>query len=97
MSGTRIQKKVEICATNLANKTKCTSTNAKKWGLLYSTDGVFCILSYLDPPPPPPSIPLISIEVSNSQRSERRDRFFTVFQKVSISSAQVLLRRWHMR
>jgi hypothetical protein len=29
--GTRIGKKVEICATNLANKTKCMSTNAKEW------------------------------------------------------------------
>jgi hypothetical protein len=29
--GTRIEKEVEICATNLANKTKCRSTNAKKW------------------------------------------------------------------
>jgi hypothetical protein len=33
MRGTRIEKEVEICATNLANKTKCTSTSAyKKWG-----------------------------------------------------------------
>jgi hypothetical protein len=32
MRGTRIEKEVEICATNLANKTKCMSTNAKKWG-----------------------------------------------------------------
>jgi hypothetical protein len=31
MRGTRIEKEVEICATNLANKTKCISTNAKKW------------------------------------------------------------------
>jgi hypothetical protein len=29
---TGIDKEVEICATNLANKTKCMSTNAKKWG-----------------------------------------------------------------
>jgi hypothetical protein len=26
--GTRIENEVEICATNLANKTKCMSTNA---------------------------------------------------------------------
>jgi hypothetical protein len=31
MRGTRIKKKVEICAANLANKTKCMSTNAKTW------------------------------------------------------------------
>jgi hypothetical protein len=31
MHGTGIEKKVEICTTNLANKTKCMSTNAKKW------------------------------------------------------------------
>jgi hypothetical protein len=30
MSGNRIEKEVEICATNLAYKTKCMSTNAKK-------------------------------------------------------------------
>jgi hypothetical protein len=31
MRGTRIEKVVEIYATDLANKTKCMSTNAKKW------------------------------------------------------------------
>jgi hypothetical protein len=31
MRGTEIEKEVEICATNLANKTKCMSTHAKKW------------------------------------------------------------------
>jgi hypothetical protein len=30
MHGTRIENEVEICATNLANKTKCMSTNEKK-------------------------------------------------------------------
>jgi hypothetical protein len=30
MPGTRIEKEVEISATNLANKAKCMSTNAKK-------------------------------------------------------------------
>jgi hypothetical protein len=30
MHGTRIEKEVEICATNLANKTKCKSMNAKE-------------------------------------------------------------------
>jgi hypothetical protein len=29
MRGTRIENEVEICATNLANKTKCMYTNAK--------------------------------------------------------------------
>jgi hypothetical protein len=32
MRGTRIENEVEICATNLANKTKFMSINAKKWG-----------------------------------------------------------------
>jgi hypothetical protein len=32
MRGTRIEKEVEMCSTNLANKTKCMNTNAKKWG-----------------------------------------------------------------
>jgi hypothetical protein len=31
MHGTRMEKEVEFFATNLANKTKCMSTNAKKW------------------------------------------------------------------
>jgi hypothetical protein len=31
MCGTKIEKEVEICATNITNKTKCMSTNAKKW------------------------------------------------------------------
>jgi hypothetical protein len=31
MRGTRIEKEVEIYAANLANKTKCMSTNSKKW------------------------------------------------------------------
>jgi hypothetical protein len=34
MRGGRIEKEVEICATNLANKTKCMNTNAKKWKYL---------------------------------------------------------------
>jgi hypothetical protein len=29
---TGIEKEVEICATNLTNKTKCMSTYAMKWG-----------------------------------------------------------------
>jgi hypothetical protein len=32
MRGTKIEKEEEICATNLTNKTKSMSTNAKKWG-----------------------------------------------------------------
>jgi hypothetical protein len=31
MRETRIEKEVDICVTNLANKTKCMSTNAEKW------------------------------------------------------------------
>jgi hypothetical protein len=31
MCGTRTEKEVEICPANLANKTNCMSTNAKKW------------------------------------------------------------------
>jgi hypothetical protein len=30
MRGTRVEKEVEFYATNLANKTNCMSTNAKK-------------------------------------------------------------------
>jgi hypothetical protein len=32
MRGTGIKKEVEICATNITNKTKCLSTNAMKLG-----------------------------------------------------------------
>jgi hypothetical protein len=32
MRRTRMEKEVEICATNLANKTKCMSTNTNKLG-----------------------------------------------------------------
>jgi hypothetical protein len=32
MPGTEIEKDVEICATNITNKTKCMNTNALKWG-----------------------------------------------------------------
>jgi hypothetical protein len=32
MRGTTVEREVDICATNLANKTECMSTNAKKWG-----------------------------------------------------------------
>jgi hypothetical protein len=32
MRGTRIEKEVEIFVRNLADKTKCMSINAKKWG-----------------------------------------------------------------
>jgi hypothetical protein len=31
MLGTGLEKEVEICATNITNKTKCKSTIAKKW------------------------------------------------------------------
>jgi hypothetical protein len=31
MCGIRIENEVEICSTNLANKTKCMSTNKNKW------------------------------------------------------------------
>jgi hypothetical protein len=31
MRGTGLKEEVEICATNLTNKTKCMSTDAKKW------------------------------------------------------------------
>jgi hypothetical protein len=30
MRGTRIEKEADICATGVANKTKCMSTDAKK-------------------------------------------------------------------
>jgi hypothetical protein len=32
MCGTGIEKEVEICATNITNKTKRMSTNVTKWG-----------------------------------------------------------------
>jgi hypothetical protein len=32
MRGTWMKKKVEICATNITNKTKCNGIIAKKWG-----------------------------------------------------------------
>jgi hypothetical protein len=35
MCGTGIEKEVEICATNITNKTKCMSTNALKRGKNY--------------------------------------------------------------
>jgi hypothetical protein len=31
MRGAGIEKEIEICATNITNKTKCMSTNKKKW------------------------------------------------------------------
>jgi hypothetical protein len=31
MRGTMIENEVEICCTNLGKKTKCMSTNVKKW------------------------------------------------------------------
>jgi hypothetical protein len=37
MRGTGIEKAVEICATNITNKTKCMSTNAKKWKFFVKT------------------------------------------------------------
>jgi hypothetical protein len=41
LAGDRIEKKVEICATNLANKTKRMSTNAaKKYNWRTETDPV---------------------------------------------------------
>jgi hypothetical protein len=33
MRGTWTEKEVEICATNLANKSKCMNINAKKLGV----------------------------------------------------------------
>jgi hypothetical protein len=32
MRGTEMVKEVEICATNITNKTKCMTANAMKWG-----------------------------------------------------------------
>jgi hypothetical protein len=31
MRGTGIEKEVDICATNITNKTECMSTHAKEW------------------------------------------------------------------
>jgi hypothetical protein len=41
MSGSSIEKEVEICATNLANKTKFMSTSARKWERSMKTCSVF--------------------------------------------------------
>jgi hypothetical protein len=58
-----------------------------------------CLISPISQPSldiSPIWIPLISNEVSNSQRrSVWRDRFSIGFHKVSVSSVQVLLHRWH--
>jgi hypothetical protein len=35
MRGTEIEKAVEIRATNITNKTECTSTHAKKWEIFF--------------------------------------------------------------
>jgi hypothetical protein len=35
MHGTGIEREVDICATNVPNKTKCMSTNAMKRGINY--------------------------------------------------------------
>jgi hypothetical protein len=32
MHGTKMKKEAEICAANVANKSKCMSTSARKWG-----------------------------------------------------------------
>jgi hypothetical protein len=42
MRGTRIEKEVEICATNLANKTTCISINATKWKKFVKTCSIYC-------------------------------------------------------
>jgi hypothetical protein len=42
MRGNRIEKQVEICATNLANKSNCMSNNAKKWEKSVKTYIVYC-------------------------------------------------------
>jgi hypothetical protein len=40
MRGTGIEKEVEICATNIANKAKCMSTNAMKRGENCTTSAI---------------------------------------------------------
>jgi hypothetical protein len=42
MIGTKIEKEVQICATNLANETKCMSTNAKKLKKNVKTCSTYC-------------------------------------------------------
>jgi hypothetical protein len=42
MRGTGIEKETEICATNLANETKCMSMYAKKWeNKIVKTCGIY--------------------------------------------------------
>jgi hypothetical protein len=40
----RIEKEVEMCATILANKTKCMSTNAKKWEKIVKPYNIYRLL-----------------------------------------------------
>jgi hypothetical protein len=47
MRGNRIENEVEICATNLASKTKCMSTNAKKYrtmGKVQKSSNSVCVI-----------------------------------------------------
>jgi hypothetical protein len=44
MRGTGIEEEADIFATNITNKTKCMSTNTKKWGGKKSEDVLFSIL-----------------------------------------------------
>jgi hypothetical protein len=47
MRGTRREKAVEICATNLTNKTMCMSTNAPEYGnIQFPKRRVFYSLEY---------------------------------------------------
>jgi hypothetical protein len=43
MCGTRIEKEVEICVGNLGSKikTKCMTTNAKKWEKIVKTCNIY--------------------------------------------------------
>jgi hypothetical protein len=43
MRETRVEKEAEICATNLANKTRWMSTNAKKWKTICEGFFFFCV------------------------------------------------------
>jgi hypothetical protein len=48
MHRSRIEKEVEFCATNLANKTECMSTNAKKWEKFVKTCSTYQVAPYVE-------------------------------------------------
>jgi hypothetical protein len=52
MRGTGIEKELEICATNITNKTKCMSTHAKEWkksaSIVFNVKKIYIFSSWMD-------------------------------------------------